>query len=275
MFLPLPLGRWGKWLWQAPEIRYGLWLVCLLCVPEASSSPVGAKMTIGWCSSHVCCLSVPCLDIEMNSLTSPQSFKADSRRESQEMCDSDEGFYHHSPLLIFPVCPPAVWREGIVVIIAFKTSLGSGPRIFQLWSVKPITYLLREDTQSYVDESLCVRANLCHLLWQHHIPSVLKYSVSLLFCGSLALQYRIDNAMNSEVFGCQNQLVAAMVLLGRIRQTAKTSGVEICVRGRILSCVGSIHFDLVLYVHKTLDITDLVGNRKHRPDGWSIVINCW
>lgn len=69
------------------------------------------------------------------------------------------------------VCPPAVWCAGIVVVIAFKTGLGSGPRIFQLGSVKPITYLLREETQSCVDESLSVRANLCHLLWHHRIPS--------------------------------------------------------------------------------------------------------
>ncbi len=159
---------------------------------------------------------------------SPQSHEADSRRQSQGMCDSDEGFYRHSsPAHLFSVCPPAMRCEDIVVIIAFKTGLGSGPRIFQLWSVKPITYLLREDTQSYVDESLSVRANLCHLLWHHHFPSVLKYSVSLLFCGSLALQYRVDNAINSEVFDCQNQLVVAMVSLGRIRETTKTSEMEI------------------------------------------------
>lgn len=114
---------------------------------------------------------------------------------------------------------PAQWCEGIVVVIAFKTGLGSRPRIFQLWSVKPITYLLREDTQSCVDESPSVRANLWHLLWHHHIPSVLKYSVRLLFCGSLALQKRVDNAMNSEVSDCQYQLVVAVVLQGWLCET--------------------------------------------------------
>lgn len=112
------------------------------------------------------------------------------------------------------VRPPAVWCEGIVVVIAFKTGLGFGPRIFQLWSAKPIAYLLREDTQSCVDESPSAKANLCHLLGHHHIPSVLKYSASLLFWGSLALQNRLDNAMNSEVCDCQNQLVVAVVLRG-------------------------------------------------------------
>lgn len=51
---------------------------------------------------------------------------------------------------------PAGCCEGIVDVIAFKTGLGSGPRIFLLRSVKPITDLLREDTQSYEDESLNV-----------------------------------------------------------------------------------------------------------------------
>lgn len=117
--------------------------------------------------------------------------------QSQGTCDSDEGFYDHSlRWLILSVRTPAQWCEGIVNVIAFKTGLGSSPRIFRLWSVKPITYLLREDTQSCVDESLIARANLCHLLWHHHILSVLKYSVRLLFCSSLTLQNTVDNAMN-------------------------------------------------------------------------------
>lgn len=124
------------------------------------------------------------------------------------------------------VHPPSVWCEGIVVVIAFKTGLGSGPRIFQLWSVKPITYLLREDTQSCVNESLSVWANLCHLLRHHHVPSVLKYSASLLFCGSLALQKnRVDNAMSSEVFDCQKSAGCVSGLTG---QDKATSWMEIC-----------------------------------------------
>ncbi len=145
MFLTFLPGSWGKWLWQPPEMRYEPWQVCLLYVPEGNSSPVRAKMNMGQCVSHVCCLSVPCSDIEMNSLPLLQSHKAASRRESrrtwQLQCDSDEGFYHHfpPPAHLLSVCPSAVWCESIVTIIAFKTGLDSRPRIFQLWSVKPIT----------------------------------------------------------------------------------------------------------------------------------------
>lgn len=86
-------------------------------------------------------------------------------------------------LLLLSVCLLCgAW--GIVVVIAFKTGSGSGARIFQLWSVKPITYLLREDTRCCVRVRVCrcvcksqnVRANLWHLLWHPQIPSVLKFS---------------------------------------------------------------------------------------------------
>lgn len=48
--------------------------------------------------------------------------------------------------LILSVNPSGVCCGAAAVVIAFRTSLGSGPRIFQLWSLKPITHLLREGT---------------------------------------------------------------------------------------------------------------------------------
>lgn len=136
MVVAFLLGSWEKWLWQSSEMRYGSWQLCLLYVPEGHSSPVRAKIAKGWCVSHGFFYypSISCLDIEINSLRSSQSHKAEPP--------------HPHPPLLCTVYPPSVWRKGIVVIIAFRTRLGSGPRIFQLWSLKPITYLLHEDTQS-------------------------------------------------------------------------------------------------------------------------------
>lgn len=66
--LDYPEPNLGKRPRQAAQMKYEPWQVCLFYVPEENSSPVKAKMTLGWCVSRVCCLSVPCLGIsKMNN----------------------------------------------------------------------------------------------------------------------------------------------------------------------------------------------------------------
>lgn len=138
MGLALLLGSLGKQPWQLAEMRYGFWQLCLFCAPRGRSSPVRAKITIALSVRRVfiylffSCHFFFWLDY-WNELCFPSApaHKADAIP---------------SRLLILSACPPGVCRGAAAVVIAFRTSLGSGPRIFQLWSLKPITHLLREDT---------------------------------------------------------------------------------------------------------------------------------
>lgn len=76
-----------------------------------------------------------CLDIEMNSLPPRSNTRLTVAESRREFVTAMKGFHHRHPpppAHFLCVCPTAVWHEGIVVVIAFRTGLGSGPRIFQL-----------------------------------------------------------------------------------------------------------------------------------------------
>lgn len=84
-------------------------------------------MTLGLCVSDVCCLSIPCLDIEMNSLLSLQSHEDESHRECVTAMKAFTIAPPHRLILSLSVL---LWCEGIVVVIAFKTGLGYGQGSF-------------------------------------------------------------------------------------------------------------------------------------------------
>lgn len=109
-------------------------------------SPVSAKMTLGGCDIIFVAFSVADLDIEMNSFIALQWLAG-------KVCQKWRLSPPSADPLSLTVRPDSAWCNGIVVLIAFKTGLGFGPGIFQLWSVKPITYLLREETLSWADRS--------------------------------------------------------------------------------------------------------------------------
>lgn len=137
MGLALLPGSLGKQPWQLAEMRYGFWQLCLLYAPRGRSSPVRAKITIAFTVGRVFIFfhTFPfffCAGLlKWIVFPSAPAHKADAIP---------------SRLLILSVYPPGVCCGAAAVVIAFRTSLGSGPRIFQLWSLKPITHLLREDT---------------------------------------------------------------------------------------------------------------------------------
>lgn len=165
----------------------------------------------------------------MNSLPAPWSHKADSLRKSEGMWRLTPSLLPH--LLSFH--PPAVWFKGALVVIAFKSSLGSRPGIFQLWSAKPITHLLREGRQSCVDEFLCVKLNLCHLELLHRSCSEVMPFV--LWIISTSIQNKQCNLCRD--LRLKTQLVGDVVFQCKMRQTT---------RGMVtVTLISHVHYSLI------------------------------